>query len=108
MVAVLQTDDLPQDVSGAEALLMTHLEHKAEIDAREASFSAFMSQGEALVAAGHYASKEVCTIVYLHMYNTYHIIMYMCTFVCTYVYTVYNTLQYTSIHIMCAFVYMYV
>ena len=59
MVAVLQTDELPQDVSGAEAVLLSHLEHKTEIEAREASFTAFQKQGEALVHAGHYASKEV-------------------------------------------------
>ena len=65
MVAVLQTDELPQDVSGAEAVLLSHLEHKAEVDAREASFTAFRKQGEALVQAGHYASKEVST-TYMH------------------------------------------
>ena len=59
MAAVLQTDDLPQDVSGAEAMLLNHLEHKAEIDARQASFTAFQRQGETLVEAGHYASREV-------------------------------------------------
>lgn len=64
MTAVLQTDDLPQDVSGAEAMLHGHLEHKADMDAREASFTAFGKQGEALVQAGHYASREV-SITYL-------------------------------------------
>lgn len=59
MTAVLQTDDLPQDVSGAEAMLLSHLEHKADMDAREASFAAFGKQGDALVQAGHYASREV-------------------------------------------------
>ena len=68
---------------------MTHLEHKAEIDAREASFSAFMSQGEALVAAGHYTSKEVCTIVYLHMYYTHHICTCVHLHVHTYIQCVY-------------------
>ena len=59
MVAILQTDDLPQDVSGAEALLLSHLEHRAEIDARQANFTAFEKQGNTLEKAGHYASKEV-------------------------------------------------
>ena len=62
MVAILQTDDLPQDVSGAEALLLSHLEHKAEIDARQANFTAFDKQGKALVQAGHYASREVNSV----------------------------------------------
>ena len=61
MVAILQTDELPQDVSGAEALLLSHLEHKAEIAAHEGTFTAFQKQGEALIQAGHYASKEVCS-----------------------------------------------
>ena len=59
MVAVLQMDELPQDIPGAEALLLSHSEHKAEIDAREASFTTFKKQGEALIAANHYARHEV-------------------------------------------------
>ena len=59
MIAVLQTDELPRDVSGAEALLLSHLEHKAEIDARQANFTAFEKQGQTLVEAGHYANTEV-------------------------------------------------
>ena len=93
MVAVLQTDDLPQDVSGAEAVLLSHLEHKADIDAREASFTAFVKQGEALVGAGHYASKEVytqliqispiltcvlsCMYVYIMFANSTRIVVYL-------------------------------
>ena len=57
MVAV--RDELPQYVSGAEAVLLSHLEHKAETEAREASFTAFQKQRDVLVQAGHYASKEV-------------------------------------------------
>ena len=60
MVAVLQVDELPQDIPGAEALLSGHSEHRAEIDAREAGFVSFRKKGEALVAANHYASHEVC------------------------------------------------
>ena len=62
MVAVLQTDEIPQDVPGAEAMLLGHLEHKDEIDARQTSFTVFEKQGEALVDAGHYASREVCNL----------------------------------------------
>ena len=59
MVAVLQADELPQDVAGAEALLTSHSEHKAEIDARQDSFTSFKKNAEALIAARHYASQEV-------------------------------------------------
>ena len=62
MVAVVQADELPQDVAGAEALLATHSEHKAEIDARQDSFTSFKRKAEALIAARHYASREVCLI----------------------------------------------
>ena len=59
MLALLLADELPQDVVGAEAVLASHSEHKMEIDAREASFNAFKSNGSSLIAANHYASKEV-------------------------------------------------
>ena len=59
MVAVLQADELPQDVAGAEALLASHSEHKAEIDARQDSFTSFKRKAEAVIAAGLYASREV-------------------------------------------------
>ena len=41
MSAVLMADELPMDVGGAEAVLSNHLEHKAEMDARLKSFTAF-------------------------------------------------------------------
>ena len=59
MSAVLMADELPQDVPGAEAVLEHHVEHKAEIDARQDSFEAFQNTAEELMAAKHYASKEV-------------------------------------------------
>ena len=61
-MAILLADELPQDVSGAEAILANHVEHKSEIDARQASFAAFKSTGEGLIAANHYASSEVSTL----------------------------------------------
>ena len=57
--SVLLADDLPQDVSGAEAILANHVEHKAEIDSHQTFFNAFKSQGEELIEANHYASNEV-------------------------------------------------
>ena len=62
MSAILLADELPQDVSGAEAMLANHIEHKGEIDARQASFNAFKRTGEGLIANKHYASSEVCTV----------------------------------------------
>ncbi len=70
MVAVMHVDELPQDVPGTEALLLSHSEHKAELDAREASFTSFKKQGESLMAAGHYASREVS--IWLKWYSFQH------------------------------------
>lgn len=64
MTAELMTDELPQDVVGAEAALSNHLEHKVEIDARQDSFSNFLQQGEALILSGHYATQEVIIHVF--------------------------------------------
>ena len=70
MSAVLMADELPQDVTGAEAVLGNHVEHKGEIDARQDSFDAFRRTGEELIAATHYASNEVSpdasTIMHIH------------------------------------------
>jgi hypothetical protein len=69
MSALLLADELPQDVAGAEAVLGSHKEHKGEIDARQASFTAFKANGKELVAAKHYASNEVhtytCMVVFM-------------------------------------------
>lgn len=58
-MAVLLADELPQDVTGAEAVLANHVEHKGEIDTREPSFVTFKLKGQELVAAKHYANSEV-------------------------------------------------
>ena len=59
MKAVIGADELAKDVSGAEALLERHQEHKSEIDAREDSFKATAEAGTMLLESGHYASDEV-------------------------------------------------
>merc|ERR1719400_2800556 len=59
MKAVISADELAKDVSGAEALLERHQEHKSEIDAREDSFRATAEAGKMLLESGHYASEEV-------------------------------------------------
>ncbi|XP_075691230.1 spectrin alpha chain, non-erythrocytic 1 isoform X3 [Rhinoderma darwinii] len=59
MKALINADELANDVAGAEALLDRHQEHKGEIDAHEDSFKAADAAGQALLSAGHYASDEV-------------------------------------------------
>uniref|UniRef100_A0A673AKM1 Spectrin alpha chain, non-erythrocytic 1 n=1 Tax=Sphaeramia orbicularis TaxID=375764 RepID=A0A673AKM1_9TELE len=59
MKALINADELANDVAGAEALLDRHQEHKGEIDAHEDSFRATDEAGKALLNTGHYASDEV-------------------------------------------------
>lgn len=85
MQALINADELANDVAGAEALLDRHQEHKVapppaaqqfsleesvntaecflpsqgEIDAHEDSFRVTDEAGQALVNTGHYASEEV-------------------------------------------------
>ncbi|KAL4609564.1 spectrin alpha chain, non-erythrocytic 1-like isoform X10 [Arapaima gigas] len=59
MKALINADELANDVAGAEALLDRHQEHKGEIDAHEDSFKGTDEAGQALVNTGHYASEEV-------------------------------------------------
>ncbi|XP_018608375.1 spectrin alpha chain, non-erythrocytic 1-like isoform X4 [Scleropages formosus] len=59
MKALINADELANDVAGAEALLDRHQEHKGEIDAHEDSFKGTDEAGQALVNTGHYASDEV-------------------------------------------------
>ena len=57
--STIAADDLAKDVSGAEALLERHQEHKSEIDARENNFWATAEAGKILLESGHYASGEI-------------------------------------------------
>uniref|UniRef100_A0A671NGP8 Spectrin alpha chain, non-erythrocytic 1 n=1 Tax=Sinocyclocheilus anshuiensis TaxID=1608454 RepID=A0A671NGP8_9TELE len=59
MKALINADELANDVAGAEALLDRHQEHKGEIDAHEDSFKSADEAGQALLNTGHYASEEV-------------------------------------------------
>lgn len=59
MKAIISADELAKDVTGAEALLERHQEHKGEIDAREDSFAATIAAGQQLLERGHYATDEV-------------------------------------------------
>lgn len=60
MGALISTEEPADSVSGAEALLAKHNEHKAEVDAREESLSQITRSGKKLIQQGHYASSEVC------------------------------------------------
>jgi len=59
MLAVVSSDELAKDASGAEGLLERHQELRTEIDARGAAFSAFEAFGGQLLVKQHFASAEI-------------------------------------------------
>lgn len=59
MNQLVSSDELANDVTGAEALLERHQEYRTEIDARAGTFQAFDQFGHQLINARHYASPDV-------------------------------------------------
>merc|ERR1719445_2621947 len=59
MKSLICTDELANDITGAEALLERHQEHRTEIDARSGTFQAFELFGQQLLQADHFAAGEV-------------------------------------------------
>uniref|UniRef100_A0A0K2TMK4 Spectrin alpha chain n=1 Tax=Lepeophtheirus salmonis TaxID=72036 RepID=A0A0K2TMK4_LEPSM len=59
MKSLIANDELASDVTGAEALLERHQEHRTEIDARSGTFQAFELFGQQLLHGSNYASIEV-------------------------------------------------
>ncbi|PVD22109.1 hypothetical protein C0Q70_17913 [Pomacea canaliculata] len=59
MMTLVSSDELAKDVTGAEALLERHQEHRTEIDARAGTFQAFELLGQQLLQNQHYASDDV-------------------------------------------------
>ena len=59
MIAKVTAPDLAQDVPGAEALLVRHQEHHAEIDTRNDAFTKFSRTGHKLIAEGHFLAPEI-------------------------------------------------
>ncbi|RUS85999.1 hypothetical protein EGW08_006269 [Elysia chlorotica] len=59
MMALVSSDELAKDVTGAEALLERHQEHRTEMDARAGTFQAFELLGQQLLQNQHFASDDV-------------------------------------------------
>ncbi|KAF4021176.1 hypothetical protein G4228_013314 [Cervus hanglu yarkandensis] len=57
--ALINADELPTDVTGGEALLDRHQQHKHEIDSYDDRFQSANETGQALLDANHEASGEV-------------------------------------------------
>lgn len=59
IMSLVSSDELATDVTGAEALLERHQEHRTEMDARTGTFQAFEMFGKQLLDSRHYASVEI-------------------------------------------------
>ncbi|EYB99527.1 hypothetical protein Y032_0122g1099 [Ancylostoma ceylanicum] len=59
MNQLVSSQELANDVTGAEALLERHQEYRTEIDSRAATFHAFEQFGNQLLNNNHYASEDI-------------------------------------------------
>lgn len=59
MMALVSSDELAKDVTGAEALLERHKEHQMEIHARGNTFQSFEVFGRQLLQSNHYAQDDI-------------------------------------------------
>ncbi|KAM8858394.1 spectrin beta chain, non-erythrocytic 1 isoform 3-T4 [Spinachia spinachia] len=59
VIRLIEAQEKPRDVSSVELLMNNHQGIKAEIDARNDSFTACIELGKALLARKHYASGEI-------------------------------------------------
>uniref|UniRef100_A0A671R551 Spectrin beta chain n=1 Tax=Sinocyclocheilus anshuiensis TaxID=1608454 RepID=A0A671R551_9TELE len=59
VIRLIETQEKPRDVSSVELLMNNHQGIKAEIDARNDSFTTCIELGKSLLARKHYASEEI-------------------------------------------------
>ncbi|XP_069033280.1 spectrin beta chain, non-erythrocytic 1 isoform X1 [Embiotoca jacksoni] len=59
VIRLIEAQEKPRDVSSVELLMNNHQGIKAEIDARNDSFTACIELGKALLARKHYAAEEI-------------------------------------------------
>uniref|UniRef100_A0A8C5FXD2 Spectrin beta chain n=1 Tax=Gadus morhua TaxID=8049 RepID=A0A8C5FXD2_GADMO len=59
VIRLIENQENPKDVSSVELLMNNHQGIKAEIDARNDSFTSCIELGKALLARKHYASEEI-------------------------------------------------
>ncbi|RZC38147.1 EFhand Ca insen and/or Spectrin domain containing protein [Asbolus verrucosus] len=59
MLGLVTSTELASDVTGSEALIERHQEHRTEIDARAGTFHALEQFGQQLLSSNHYASPEI-------------------------------------------------
>uniref|UniRef100_A0A3B4BMZ0 Spectrin beta chain n=1 Tax=Pygocentrus nattereri TaxID=42514 RepID=A0A3B4BMZ0_PYGNA len=59
VIRLIEAQEKPRDVSSVELLMNNHQGIKAEIDARNDSFTSCIELGKSLLARKHYASEEI-------------------------------------------------
>ncbi|XP_043992845.1 spectrin beta chain, non-erythrocytic 1-like [Gambusia affinis] len=59
VIRLIEAQEKPRDVSSVELLMNNHQGIKAEIDARNDSFTSCIELGKALLARKHYAAEEI-------------------------------------------------
>ncbi|XP_064174889.1 spectrin beta chain, non-erythrocytic 1-like isoform X2 [Anguilla rostrata] len=59
VIRLIEAQEKPRDVSSVELLMNNHQGIKAEIDARNDSFTACIELGKSLLSRKHYASEEI-------------------------------------------------
>jgi spectrin alpha len=59
MMVLMTSEELAKDLATSEAQLLRHREYRGEIDARQASFDAFVKFGQSLLAYNHYAHEDI-------------------------------------------------
>ena len=59
MIAIINAEEVPKDLPGAEALVTRSKEHKAEIDTRKDAVDKFLHMGQMMIQNGHFLSEEV-------------------------------------------------
>ncbi|MGH0152180.1 UNVERIFIED_CONTAM: hypothetical protein FKN15_051328 [Acipenser sinensis] len=59
VIRLIESQEKPRDVSSVELLMNNHQGIKAEIDARNDSFTTCIELGKSLLARKHYASEEI-------------------------------------------------
>ncbi|KAI8480573.1 Spectrin beta chain, non-erythrocytic 5 [Branchiostoma belcheri] len=58
MKAIISRPEEAKDVSGVEAIIARHVEHRAEIDGQLDNFEKFVQAGQALIDKGHFLAGE--------------------------------------------------
>ncbi|XP_071162084.1 spectrin beta chain-like isoform X8 [Mytilus edulis] len=59
MIAMINAEEVPKDLPGAEALVTRSKEHKAEIDSRKDPVDKFLHMGQMMIQNGHFLSEEI-------------------------------------------------